>query len=33
MGIPKRKEEIFKDIMDDNFLKMMNNLNSQIQES
>lgn len=33
MRIPKRKKEIFKDIMDENFLKMMNDLNSQIQES
>lgn len=30
---PKRRAEIFKYIMDENFLKPMNDLNSQIQES
>ena len=28
-----QREEIFKNIMDENFLKMMNDMNFQIQES
>lgn len=31
--LAKRREEIFKNIMDENFLKMMNDMNFQIQES